>query len=414
MFLKSEAEVVVIGGGAAGVAAARRLQEARVDVLVLEARDRLGGRGWTVTDPVCGPLDLGCGWLHSGDRNPWTGIAERQGRTVDRTPAPWTRRPLESAFPRRRHDAFRRASDAFHARLEGFAQDQADRPVSDALEPGCVWNGLIRAVGTYVSGGEWERVSTRDLAAYEDSGINWRVRDGYGAVIAAHGLVLPVVFGCAVRRIEHAGRRLRIETSLGVIEAAQAIVTLSTALIAEEAIAFHPALPDKIDAARGLPLGLADKLYLRLESPEDFEIDSRAFGRLDRAATGVYHIRPLGRPVIEAYYGGSLAAELEEAGEAAFFDFARSELVGLFGAGIARRIHPLPMHLWRADPFARGSYSYASPGRAEDRARLASTVDDRLFFAGEACSRASYSTAHGALLTGLAAAEGVLSARHGS
>lgn len=86
-----DTEVAIIGGGAAGIAAARRLRKALVDCLILEARPRLGGRAWTNNDDPASPIDLGCGWLHSADRNPWTKIAEAEGYSIDRTPPPWTR-----------------------------------------------------------------------------------------------------------------------------------------------------------------------------------------------------------------------------------------------------------------------------------------------------------------------------------
>jgi monoamine oxidase len=222
---------------------------------------------------------------------------------------------------------------------------------------------------------------------------------------------LPVVLDCPVRRIDRSGRRLRVETADGAIAADAAIVTLPTALLAQEAIVFTPALPEKAAAAAGLPLGLADKLFLSLSGAEEFEQDSRLFGRTDRTRTGNYHVRPFGRPLIEAYFGGSLAAELEAGGPPAFLDFAVAELTGLLGSDFACRVNLLRVHGWRADPFARGSYSYALPDRADCRATLAAPVEDRLFFAGEACSRNDFSTAHGAYLTGIAAADQAIAAR---
>ncbi len=213
------------------------------------------------------------------------------------------------------------------------------------------------------------------------------------------------VFGCAVRCIDHTGKQLSIETTRGTITADQAIVTVPSAVLAHEGLTFRPALPDKTEAARGLPLGLADKLFLTLADAAEFEPDSRLFGRTDRTATATYHMRPFGRPLIEVYFAGSLAAELEAGGEDAFLDFASSELTGLFGNAFARRVKPIRVHRWGADPFARGSYSYALPGKADCRTALAAPVDGRLFFAGEACSAHDFSTAHGAMLTGLAAAE---------
>jgi monoamine oxidase len=92
---------------------------------------------------------------------------------------------------------------------------------------------------------------------------------------------------------------------------------------------------------------------------------------------------------------------------------ARALRLILLGSDFARRVKPLQLYRWGSDPFARGSYSYALPGQAECRGALAAAVDDRLFFAGEACSQHDYSTAHGAYLTGVAAAEQVIAARRG-
>ena len=402
-------EAAVIGGGAAGIGAARRLREAGVKTLIVEARDRLGGRAWTVE--VGGfAVDLGCGWLHSAERNPWTAIAERQGRTIDRTPPPWACAAAQPAMTLEEAQEFRAALWALHERVEALADGAPDRPAADFLEPGGRWNALLDAVSGFYSGAALARVSARDLARYADDGVNWGVVEGYGAAIVAHAADLDVALGCAATRIAHSGPRLRIETTRGTIEAEVAIVALPSAVLAAEESLFAPALPDKLRAAAGLPLGADDKLFLSFADAGDFAPDSRAFGDPTRAETATYQLRPFGRPLIECYFGGALAAELEKGGEAAFFDFARGELVGLYGADFGRRIAPLAHHGWRGDRFARGAYSYALPGRADDRAALAAPVDERLFFAGEACSREDFSTAHGAYMTGIAAAEQAIKA----
>jgi monoamine oxidase len=405
-----EAEVVIVGGGAAGIAAARRLTDAGVDCLLVEARDRLGGRAYT-TDIAGYPVDLGCGWLHSADHNPWCAIAQAQGFEIDRTAPPWTRPAISVGFPLDEQAAFRDAMNEFYERLDELAAAEPDRAATACLEPGNRWNGLIGAVGTYVTGADLDVVSVRDFARYEDSGVNYRVKAGYGTAIAAHAAGVKVALNCPVTGIDHSGRRLKIETADGTITAASVIVTLPSTVLAEERLKFTPELPDKIEAARGLPLGLADKLFLLLDGAEEFEQDTRLFGHKDRRQTATYHLRPFGRPLIEVYFGGSFAHELEAAGEAAFFDFAVSELTMHLGGDFAKRVKPSGMHAWGTDQFARGSYSSALPGRAEGRAVLTAPVDDRLFFAGEACSRQDFSTAHGAYLTGIAAAEQAMKAR---
>jgi monoamine oxidase len=407
----SDVEVVVVGGGAAGVAAAKHLHRASVNCLLVEARPRLGGRAYTVIDSSGFTLDLGCGWLHSADRNPWVRVAEAEGVALDKTLPPWQRRTLEIGFPQAEQNKFQEAIAEFFARMEEAAQDDNDVAAATLLEPGNRWNGLINSVGTYISGGDLDRLSVKDFDRYEDSGVNYRAFKGYGALIADYGADIPQMRDCPVRRIDHSGRKLRIETAKGAISADQVIVTVPSAVLAAEAITFTPALPDKIAAARGLPLGLADKLFLSLDGAEEFEKETRLFGRTDRNGTGGYHLRPFGRPLIEGYFAGGLAAELEADGEGAFFDFAVSELVGLFGRDFAGRLKPIAEHHWAHDRYALGSYSFALPGFADCRAKLAAPVDSRVFFAGEACSAHDFSTAHGGYLTGVAAAEQIIALR---
>ena len=404
-----DVEVAIVGGGAAGIAAARRLHDAGLRCLIIEARPRLGGRSWTVLDPSGFAIDLGCGWLHSADRNPWSDIAKSQGHVIDKTPPPWMRPSLTYGFSIAEQREFGNASHAFYQRLDQ-AEQHPDQPASALLEPGGRWNNLIVAINTFVAGAELPDVSAHDLARYEDSGVDWRVTGGYGTLISNYAADVPTKLNCPVHRIDRSGLRLRIETTMGVVTVDQAIIAVPTSMLTDETF-FTPALPDKVGAALGLPLGLDDKLFLSLDHAEEFEEGSRLFGRTDQIGTGAYHLRPFGRPQIEAYFGGTLARELEAAGDAAFFDFASSELTGLLGNDFAKRIKPIRVHRWGADPFARGSYSFALPGKADERAVLERPIEDRLFFAGEACSRNDYSTAHGAFLTGVAAADQVLAAR---
>jgi monoamine oxidase len=181
-------------------------------------------------------------------------------------------------------------------------------------------------------------------------------------------------------------------------------------VIAAGALPFRPALPDKTAAAEALPLGLANKLFLRVDMADDLPLERRVYGAVDRASTGSYHLRPFGRPLIEGYFGGALARELETQGDAAVAAFAIDELAAQLGSDIRARLTPLVVSAWSRDPFARGSYSYATPGQAAARAALAAPVDERLFFAGEAVSARDFSTAHGAYRTGVAAAEQVTQA----
>jgi monoamine oxidase len=180
-------------------------------------------------------------------------------------------------------------------------------------------------------------------------------------------------------------------------------------MLAREVLRFAPALPDKLAAADRLPLGLDDKFFLHVDRADDLPVETRIFGARDRP-TGTYQLRPFGRPVIECYFGGSLARDLEADGGDAFARLAIDQIAAHLGADIRKRLSPIFGSAWGSDPWALGAYSYARPGDAGARTVLAETVEERLFFAGEACSVNDYSTAHGAYRTGETAAEAVLSA----
>ena len=158
-----------------------------------------------------------------------------------------------------------------------------------------------------------------------------------------------------------------------------------------------------------MPLGLASKVHMTVTGAEDFPADSQLWGRQDTADTGGYHLRPYGRAMIEGYFGADLARELEAEGERAFFAFATEELVALLGSDMRKRLGLVAATMWGADPWSRGSYSHALPHHADDRARMKTPIERRIFIAGEATAEAFYGTAHGAWMEGERAAAQALS-----
>lgn len=406
----TDPDVIILGAGAAGLGAARRLAGAGVAVRVVEARNRVGGRAFTTHDPSGLPIELGCAWLHSADENELSGLALYYGLTVDKTVPPWRIQLDGIGFPADGQAAFRAALERLFDRIYKAGNAESDQPAARLLDPGGRWNPLLDAISTYMNGVEWDRVSVRDFSNYHDSGVNWRIAEGYSSLMAALAAGIDITLECPVRLIDHSGSQVRIETPRGDLQARAVIVTVPTSVIAAGGLRFRPALPDKTDAAAALPLGLADKVYLRVDGAEEFPKDSHLYGSVDRVGTGTYHLRPFGRPFLEAYFGGQCARDLEAQGEAAFASFAIGELASLLGDGIRKRLHPVAVTAWERDPYARGSYSYALPGHADARATLATPVDGRVFFAGEACMANDFSTAHGAYRSGVAAANAVVAA----
>ncbi|MFZ3235055.1 MAG: FAD-dependent oxidoreductase [Stellaceae bacterium] len=412
----TEVEVAVIGAGAAGIGATRRLVEAGVSVVALEARDRVGGRVNTIA-PSGFALDRGAEWLHSADRNPLAPIAQRLGFSVHRRPPEWTSRLSRSGeTPEAEADWLAAREEQGRARRKAAAEPE-DRPLASTLVPGSRWNQLLDATSTWANGAELDRVSLKDYVRYDDNStnLNWRLREGYGRLFEKLAEGLPVALETPVSKIDHRGRAIRIETARGTVTAQRVVVTVPTSILAAEAIRFDPPLPDKIAAAAGLPLGIDDKLFIALDgSSGELIQDGFLVGSTTRRETMSYQLRPFGRPAIYCFFGGRFAAAMEREGAAAIFAFAADELANILGGGIRRNIAPLAATAWLQDPWSRGSYSYAAPGHAGDRAVLAAPVGDRLFFAGEATSRDFFSTAHGAYMTGLAAAEGMLRCRGGT
>jgi monoamine oxidase len=411
MSLPSSVDVAIIGAGAAGLGAAHALENSGLSVIVLEARDRVGGRAHTILAAPNIIFDAGCGWLHSADKNSFVEIAKQLNFEIDKTRPPWREQSFDTGFPLSERQEFIAALDAFYDRAEQAAQRGGDDTASHYLQPGNRWNPMIHAISTYVNGCELDQVSIQDMRAYEDTGINWRVRRGYGALMAAYGAPCPLALNTEVTLIDHSGPRVRIETSRGRLTANKVIITAPTNLIADAAIRFYPALPAKVDAARGLPLGVDDKVMLALDDPDALPKDGNLRGATMRTAMGSFHLRPFGQPCIEGFFGGSFARELEDLGDGAFGAESIEQIVKLLGSDFRRRLTPLAESRWSRDPFARGAYSHALPGHADARAVLAAPVDARLFFAGEATSPNFFSTAHGARDSGERAAQEIIAAK---
>ncbi|KQN25990.1 amine oxidase [Sphingomonas sp. Leaf33] len=403
-------DVVIVGAGAAGVGAARRLAGSGLSVAIVEASARVGGRAWTLGVADL-PLDLGCGWLHSAERNPWVDIAESAGFAIDRSPTSWGEQYRNLGFPAADRRAAGEAYDAFDRALRE-KPPRSDR-AADALPADGEWNGFIEALSGYINGAGLGTLSVEDYLAYDDaaSEVNWRVPAGYGTLVSASLPPVALHLSTPVERIAEDGPALKLVTPRGDIRARSVIVTVATNVLAKGGLRLPAALDDHAHAAACLPLGLADKLFLAFDDA-DVPRDSHLLGKPKSACTGSYYLRPFGRPVVEVFLGGAGAMALEDVGLDGAAAFAIDEMAALLGNGVRGKLRLIAGSAWaRTDGFG-GSYSHALPGHHAARAALATPWQDRLFFAGEACSPTDFSTAHGALATGIAAADAVLAQRN--
>jgi monoamine oxidase len=391
-------DLAIVGAGAAGIAAAREARKRGIEALVLEASNRIGGRTCTVRSDELA-LDLGATWLHSADRNPLVTLAEQLGITIDRAPTPW-RNQFENLGYSREEQA------ESWAAMEAFAERLRARPSGDvagnALEPSNEWNGFLEAMNGYLNGTSLENTSAEDFIAYWDGSdsINWRLPGGYGALLAHLADGLNIRTGCAVRQIDWSAGSVRLTLADGAVEACRAIIAVPTNILASGDIRFSPALDDRLHAAAQLPLGRVEKLFLTSSEPESLPANAHLVGKPRSAETGSYMLRPLGRPVIEGFFGGDW---LNGVGGDDLAAKAREELGALLGSDFARQLSPVAYSDWKNHAFIRGSYSYARPREHRARAALCAPVDGPIAFGGEACSDVDYATVHGAWHSGEAA-----------
>ena len=403
-------DVVIVGGGAAGISAARVLAAHGVETLVIEAGPRLGGRASThVVDGMA--LDLGCGWMHSADRNPLASIAAERGVAIDRRQPAWGTQYRDLGFTPVEQQQAREAMRAWFTRLA--KAPPASDSAGDALPADTTWHPYIRAMAGFISGVDPARLSATDLNNYDQAstGCNWRVPVGYGTLIAS-SLPSGVLYRCDTRveGLALSGSGVRLETSAGPLEARAAILTVSTAVLAGDTIRMPSMLDPWRDAAHRLPLGRNEKLFLGIAAGASFKDETLLLGNPHDAATGVYYIRPFGWPVIECFLGARSADRVAQEGAAAAFMVAIDELTALMGSAVRPMLHPIAASDWTRTPRIGGGYSCALPGASAQRQLLALPFEDRIFFAGEATSTTDFSTAHGAFASGVRAANEALSA----
>ena len=403
-----DVEVVIIGAGAAGIAAARRVAAANRSFRLYEASGRIGGRCVTDSKIFGVPFDLGAQWIHYPDGNPLSKLA----RGFDIYPAP--RGQSMRVGPRNARDA---ELENFLAALvrsrRAFADaGRAKTDVAAAVLPRDLgdWQRTIEFVlGPYGCGKDLKDVSALDLGRAAERDADAFCRQGYGALLASLAANLPVQLSTPVTRIVW-DRGLSVTTPKGILRARAAIVTASTNVLTSGKIEFSPALPKRqLDAAAKLSLGSFDHIALDMPgNPLGLQRDDTVFEQAAGTRTAALLANVSGTSLHLVEVGGSFGRELAAKGDAAMVDFAGDWLASLFGSGVKRAIKRSHATRWNEEPWVLGAMSATAPGSADARKVLMESLEARIWFAGEAVHDTQWGTVAGAWDSGTRVAEAVL------
>lgn len=399
-----DVDVVIIGAGSAGLAAARTIRAAGLSFKLLEAMGRIGGRAWTSDQHFGIPFDIGCAWLHAADRNPYFPEAQAAGWTLHHHDMNVDHLYYRQRKASEQEEAEMKAADA--RLFELLATHQVEEGDDDRLSTLLAKGQAPRAAATFAGpmdfGADEDEISIRDFQAAADLDPNYFSKEGFGALVVRFGADLAVELSTPVRKILWDVPGVACVTDRGTVRAKAVIVTASPAVLAFEEIEFSPALPDAhFSAFFDLPMGMLTKLpveirgtRLGLEPFDDLLIERMA--RHD-----IYFLCfPFDLDLMVGFVGGDFAWEMSAAGEAAGIDFVVDRLCGIFGSDTRKHVARAMMTNWGGERFVRGAYAAARPGRSEARATLMQPVADKIFFAGEHLAGPLIQTCGGARLSG--------------
>jgi monoamine oxidase len=408
--LPRDADIVVIGAGAAGIAAARRIAAAGRKVVVVEAASQVGGRCITDSASFDAPFDRGARWIHNPETNPMIRLGRAAGLEI--MPAPSGQKIRIG-----RRNARASETEEFLAALV-----KANRAIDDAsrrFDVSCAsampkdlgdWAGTAEFVlGPSFAGKDLKDISVVDKVRAQDRNSAIACRQGLGTLIAKLADQLPLSLSTPASRIEWGGREALVQTPAGKIVARAVIVTVSTNVLASGNIKFAPDLPKRtLDAAAKLGLGSYDHIALQITgNPLGLARDDVLIEQSNSTRTALLYANMGGSSLCSIDVGGSFGRDLSAQGEAAMVAFAVEWLTKLFGSDLAKAVNKSAATRWNTMPYVQGAMSVAAPGAQSSRKVLGEPVSN-VFFAGEATHETLWGTVDGAWESGERAAEAAL------
>ncbi len=406
-------DVVVVGAGAAGLAATRTLLESGVTVVLVEASTRIGGRAYTDHETFGIPYDRGAYWLHHGSQNPFVKYGKTNG--FDIYPAPENYRLYShsgQAVGPHELDEFWNSHNQIIKAISKAGKANLDVAASEVIHhiTGRWVHTAKLFEGPWSMAKDFEDFSTVDWWNSED-GVDNFCKDGYGTLVTHYGRGVNALLQTPVTRINWGGNGIKLQTTKGELKPKAVIITVSTGVLASGSIEFSPALPlEKRESFESISMGTYERVALHFSRDVVgmgadgyllFEVgsDQKGFATLTNASDS---------GLMYCDIGGNWARELQRESEVARINYALDRFKLMFGNAVARDFLHGATSAWAVDPLTRGSYASANPGQYAMRKILRQPVADRVFFAGEACHQSMWGTVHGAHLSGVATARSLL------
>jgi monoamine oxidase len=405
-------DIIIVGAGAAGIAAARRIAAGGRKLALFEATNRVGGRCFTDTRTFGHPYDRGARWIYSPDTNPVAKLGLKTGSDVyAASPSQRLRIGLRNARQGELEDFWANLARC-HRAIYNAARSGVDVSCAKALPKDLGdWRTTMDFVlGSFGCGKDLDEVSAMDVGRSTEREVGAFCREGLGTLLEKLAAGLAIQFSTPVKGVDWGGKWVEVQTTRGDLRARAVIITASTGVLAEGKIRFDPELPKRyVDAIGKLGLGSYDHVAIEFAgNPLGLENDEAVFEKATSQRTAALLANLSGSSLCYVDLAGKLGAGLAEEGEAAMVAFALDWLAGLYGSDVKQAVKRTHATRWNREPWVLGAASAASPGGQWARKTLSESLRNRVWFAGEAVHQTLWGTAGGAWESGERAAEAAL------